>query len=258
MKTRLVTALYDIDREKKGDGRTVEEYLKWMKETLKIKCDISVYTEKKFYNFILENRTNGYDCDIIIDEFTKIPFYKYNNRIKEIINSEEYKSKMNDTRRIECYLSEYNIIQYSKFDWIKRTIDKYSDYQFYFWVDAGISRFFDGFDLNKEWPDMKKIDVNKIVIQGNDNFKRFFDNLKPDTYIWDNKCLLSGGIFGGGKQVMIKLKEEVDLFVDFLFSKNCFNNEQFAFPIIMKKNPKMFNVIMSNNLTPMPIFKMIS
>lgn len=258
MKTRLVTALYDIKRDSKGDGRTITEYLSWLKETLKLKCDLTIYTEEKFKNFILENRTNGYDCDIIINDFTEVPFYKFNNKIKEIIESDYYKSKMNDINRIECYLSEYNVIQYSKFDWIKKTIEKNENYDFYFWVDAGISRFFNGFDLNQEWPNTKKLNINRIVIQGNYNFTRMFQNLVPENYIWDNNCLLSGGLFGGGKDVMLELNKQIEIFVDFLISNKCFNNEQFAFPIIMKNNPDMFDVLIHFDGTPMPIFKLIS
>lgn len=258
MKTRLVTALYDIKRDTKGDGRTIDEYLSWLKETLKLKCDLTIFTEEKFYNFILENRTNEYDCDIIVNDFTEIPFYKHNNRIKEIIQSEDYKNKMNDTNRIECYLSEYNVIQYSKFEWINQTILKQPNYDFYFWVDAGISRFFNGFNLNQEWPNLEKLNKNRVVIQGNYNFTRMFNSLIPENYIWDNNCLLSGGLFGGGKDIMIELNNEVNNFVEFLFKNNCFNNEQFAFPVIMKKRPDMFDVIIHYDGTPMPIFRLIS
>ena len=258
MKTRLVSALYDINRETKGDGRKIKDYLSWLKETLKLKCDLTIFTEEKFKEFIIQNRTNGYDCDIIVQDFDKIPFYKFNSKIKEILESPFYKYNMKDTNRIECYLSEYNVIQYSKFEWIKNTIIKNPDYEYYFWVDAGISRFFNGFDLNQEWPNPKKLKKDKIVIQGNYNYIRMYPNLDIEKYIWDNNCLLSGGLFGGGKEVMSKLYDEVNNFVDFLFLKNCFNNEQFSFPIISKKNPEMFDVLIHNDGTPMPIFKLIS
>ena len=258
MKTRLVTALYDINRETKGDGRSISEYLIWLEQTLKLKCDLTVFTEKKFEDFVKRHRNNGYDCEVVVCNFDEIPFYKYNEKIKNIIFSENYKFKMKDTNRIECYLSEYNVIQYSKFDWITDVINRHNNYDFYFWIDAGISRFFGDFDLKNPWPNIKKIEKDKITIQGNNNFLQKFNTLDVNNYIWDNNCLMSGGIFGGGKDVMLHLNQEVNEFVYFLFQNECFNNEQFAFPVIMKKNSNMFNVVTIFDGTPMPIFKFLS
>ena len=49
MTATAITALYDIDREKNGDGRSISDYLNWFKETLKLDINLVIYTEKKFY-----------------------------------------------------------------------------------------------------------------------------------------------------------------------------------------------------------------
>lgn len=258
MKVKIITALYDIDRENKGDGRKMSDYLTWFKETLKLKCDMSIYIEEKFKSFVEENSKSDYKREIIIQQFSETPFYKNNEKIKKIISSNSYKSKMKDVNRIECYLSEYSIIQYSKFGWITNEIEKDDSYDLYFWMDAGFSRFFYDFDLNSVWPGQKNIPADKITIQGNYNYISMFPTLNINDYMWDNNCLLSGGLFGGGKEVMKKLHSEVNNVVNLFFMNNCFNNEQFAFAIINKKYINMFNVIIHFDGTPMPIFKILS
>jgi hypothetical protein len=253
----LVTALYDIDREKKGDGRAISDYLKWISETLKLKSSITLFTESKFEEQIKQFLKRRTDCNVIIEEFNELPFYKKNDEIKKILQSDFYKQKMKDTKRIECYMSEYNVIQYSKFDWLERVILSEPDFDYYFWIDAGISRFFDGFDTNKNWPNTKVI-KDKIIIQGNYNFINLFDNMEKKEYIWDNRCMLSGGLFGGTKNKMIFLKNEIHNQVNFLIQENCFNNEQILFPIILKDNPELFDIFINYEHKPMPIFKYLS
>ena len=45
-------------------------------------------------------------------------------QIKEILNTKEYISRIAYPTRVECKLAEYNIIQYSKFGWLKDAIDE--------------------------------------------------------------------------------------------------------------------------------------
>ena len=258
MRTKIITALYDIDRETKGDGRTLRDYLEWFKTTLKLKCDMSIYIEEKFYDFVKRHRDPELKTDIIIQNFNEIPYYPKLDKIKNILDSKEYKSRMRDPLRIECYLPEYNVIQYSKFDWVCFEIDKDPSYDIYMWMDAGFSRFFDNFDITQPWPNPNKLPIDKFTVQGNINFINRIDTLNVNEYIWDNNCLLSGGLFGGGKEIMKFMKDEIDKFVDFLFENQCFNNEQFGLASISKNNREKFNVILNLYGTPMPIFKILS
>jgi hypothetical protein len=176
MRIAIVTALFDINREKLGDGRKIDEYLSWFEKTLKLKCDFVVYTEEKFKKFVEKNRQEtDYKTTIVTQNLNKIPYFKYREVINLIINSLEYRSKIKDVNRIECNLPEYNAIQYSKFGWLEHTAQNYS-YDYIFWMDAGCSRFFDEFDLNKEWP-TKPPDLNKITIQGNINYVKSFNKM---------------------------------------------------------------------------------
>lgn len=258
MNSTIITALFDIGRDKNGDGRTIDQYLSWFDKTLSLNTPMVIYTEKKFKHFV-EQRRSSENTKIVIQNLTEIPYYKYKEKIESILNSQVYKSKIKDPNRIECNLSLYNIIQYSKFDWIKDVIDKNiceSDY--YFWMDAGCSRFFQNADLSKPWPSNKELmNHDKFLIQGNSN-TLYYPITSIENYVWDCNCILVGTLFGGSKDICIKMQELVNTeFVNYL-DRGITNNEQIILAILYKKYPNLFNVYIELNGQHLPLFKKLA
>jgi len=257
MKVRIITALFDIKRDEKGDGRKIEEYLNWFSETLKLKCDMTIYTEERFVEFVKQNRSNQFETDVVVQNLEDIPFYHWRNTINEIISSEDYKLKMKDTNRIECYLPEYNLIQYSKFGWLEQAVEKNINHDYFLWMDAGCSRFFNGFNFDLEWPNKSKLDINKFTIQGNSNYVRMFETLDVNQYIWDNNCVLVGTLFGGGREVINKLHQDINSIFQSMVEINCVNNEQFALAIFAKQNPNIMDTKILLDGTHLPLFTIL-
>jgi hypothetical protein len=259
MKTEIITALFDIGRDKIGDGRTMQDYLEWFETTLKLNTTMTIFIEEEFFSFVNERR-NPENTQIIIQKLEEVPFYNWKNKIEEIITSENYKSKMADIKRIECINPLYNVIQYSKFGWIKNAIELNKfDSDYFMWMDAGCSRFFDDVNILNPWPNVNKINIDKFLIGGNQNTFRFFPNLNIDKYIWDNNCTLAGGLFGGGKYLMLDVYEKImSIFKEHMIDNGCVNNEQFALSIMLKKYPEIFNVLMILNGSHLPLFKFLS
>ena len=52
MRAMITNALFDIGRQTRGDGRSVDQYLQWFEKTLQVKCDMTIYTEEIFKNFV--------------------------------------------------------------------------------------------------------------------------------------------------------------------------------------------------------------
>jgi hypothetical protein len=165
---------------------------------------------------------------------------------------------MRDTSRIECYLSEYNVIQYSKFGWLEQAALMHPDCDYLFWMDAGCSRFFGEFDMNSNWPNATKLDTSKITIQGNINFINLFHKINLDDYIWDNNCVVVGTLFGGGREVIKTLKKEIDSIFSYLLSQRCVNNEQFALAFFAKKFPNLMDIKIILNGKHLPLFESLS
>jgi len=254
----IITALFDIGREKLGDGRSMDQYLVWFEKTLQLKVPMIIYTEEKFKRFI-EERRNPENTEIRIQHLEEIPMYKHRESINKILNDSEYRSKIKDNSRIECNLDLYNIIQYSKFGWLQKEIKSGSASDFYFWMDAGCSRFFSDFDLSLDWPSLDKLDTEKFIIQGNINTQRIYNSMDTEEYKWDNNCILVGTLFGGIGSVVSRVSDLViDILEKEMLELNTINNEQIALAIIFKRNPELFNVHIDLAGDHLPLFKHLS
>ena len=145
----VVSALFNIDRV---DGRKWDEYLKWFDKTLQLKVPMILFITEDLVEFV-EERRGDLPTELIVDTIDDIPYYHLKDEIQDILDSEEYKENISDPDRIECKQAMYSVIQYSKFPWIKYAVEKNPhDTDYFFWLDAGGSRFFDNFDLTEQWP----------------------------------------------------------------------------------------------------------
>jgi hypothetical protein len=250
----VVTALFDIGREKFGDGRSTDQYLSWFEKTLELKSRMVIYTEEKFRSFI-EERRDPKHTKIKIQNLEEIPMYKHREKIGQILRDPGYLSKIKDNSRIECRLDLYNVIQYSKFGWIQEEIKEGSSSDFYFWMDAGCSRFFSDADLSQSWPNLKNIDPDKFIIQGNINTSQIYPSMDIEKYKWDNNCILVGTLFGGkGDAVSIVSDLTVKILEEEMLENGMVNNEQIALAILFKRNPELFSAYINLNGEHLPLF----
>lgn len=258
----IVTAFFDINRDKNGDGRTISEYLQWIKQTLKLNCNLYVVTEEKFHDFFIENRPHNYPMHVKVIKFEESNYYKYYNQIKNILSLSDYKSKIMHPNRVECVLPEYSIIQYSKFHYLQMAINDnpYNSLSF-FWMDAGISRFFLDVNVSNSYPsksvqDFLFINSDKFFIQKRHDLEYYPIN---DTFIWNSANLLIGTMFGGDKDIIIKIGNKVeDVFVNKMLAHNNVNNEQLALAIVWKQFPELFITVPNLYGGHLSIFKLFA
>jgi hypothetical protein len=260
MSVTIVSAFFDINRDTKGDGRRLQEYMEWIKQTLQLNCNLYIITESRFINFMKAVRPAEYLNKTVFkaDTLENAMYYKYLPRMREIINSPEYKSRIMHPDRVECKLPEYNVIQYSKFGWLLDAIQE-NPFQsdVFFWMDIGISRFFENMNLALEYPNPKKLERlissggdgemesdmenDRFMIQKRHDLESF--NI-DDEFIWRSDNLLKGGMFGGSISSIYKLSKSVEqVFQEQLLGKECVNNEQVALSLIYNKHPDWFNLV---------------
>ena len=261
--TTIVTAFFDINREENGDGRKIIDYLSWIKKTLQLNCNMYIVTESKFVDFMKEHRPKGYNTFIKEDTFENADYYKYLPKMMEILNSNAYKDKIAYPNRVECKLPEYNVIQYSKFGWLNDAI-KNNPFktEYFFWMDAGISRFFQNMNISMRFPCLsKQQDVlnkfgKKFIIQQRHDLQTYTIN---DEFIWKADNLFKGGMFGGEKNIVLEIKKEVErIFVKEMLDKNNVNNEQLALALLWKQKPELFSVIPDINSHPCVLLPVLS
>lgn len=260
-KFTLVSSLFNINREKM-DGRSWDEYLKWFDITLKLKCPMVLFVSEDLVPFINARRIN-IPTHVITHSVQEIPYYYLKDNLDVIINSDEYKNKILDPDRIECQQSIYSIIQYSKFKWLEKAIEKNPfNSKFFFWIDAGASRFFEDYDLTLEYPSTNAIKAldemgNKFLIQMNMEF--YEDLAKSDfldsKYLLDNRSYVLGSIFGGTSNKVLKVGKDVENVLLYEMLQNQFvNNEQIALGYLVKVNPNDYEIYERYDYKHMSLF----
>lgn len=247
--TTIVTALFDINRQQYGDGRSFEKYLEWLPETLSLSSNYVIYTEDKVVPYIPKKD----NIKVIVSPLEEVPLYHKHDQIESILKNPEYLNKIKDPHRVECVLPLYNIIQYSKFEWLKRTISENPfNSQYFFWMDSGCSRFFNG--LSSTFPNLNKLPP-KFLIQGNVNTDR---TPIDENYKWMSDCVLVGTFFGGPTKYVVEVSDLILKFLqEEMLDQNMINNEQIALAYICKRNLSLFNVYIHLNGQHLPLLKIL-
>lgn len=245
----IVSALFNIRREGM-DGRTWEDYLKWFDITLKLNCPMVLFVTEDVRKFIEERRTY-IPTEIIVQTIEDIPYYHLKEQLDDIIGSQDYKDKISDPDRIECQHSMYSIVQYSKFKWLERAIQENPfNSKFFFWLDAGASRFFENYDLSLQYPSENALDAlkemgDKFLIQMNMEYYKDLSNASTlsEEYLLDNRSYVLGSMFGGGKFSLLKVAKDIeDVLLNQMISNQFVNNEQIVLGYLVKKNPDDFEI----------------
>lgn len=257
----IVSSLFNIKREGM-DGRTWEEYLEWFDITLKLKCPMILFVTEDLVDFINQRREE-YNTKVIVQTIEEIPYYYLREGIDNILESEEYKNKISDPNRIECQHSMYSIIQYSKFKWLERAVNEnpfMSEY--FFWMDAGGSRFFEKYDLSEEYPSPNALEAldqmgDKFLVQMNMEYYKDLaeSSVLPKKYLLDNRSYIMGSMFGGTKNSTQKVSQYVeDVFLNEMIGNNFVNNEQIALGYLVKKYSEDFETYERYNGKHMALF----
>lgn len=246
----IVTSLYDINRESL-DGRDWNTYIDWFKKTLSIKCPMVIFVDEKTEKIVRDYRKEVDEKTLVItSQLSQSPYYSFKERMDTIIDSSEYKNNVKDPNRIECKSSLYNIVQYSKFYWLETAsaLNPF-DTDFFLWLDAGISRFFDpvGLSIDSRYPQLTSLDREVIKDR---MFLQIYMSAYPElansemldeSYLSDNRSYVTGGIIMGSGESISKVKSGIDdILENLMINKGIINNEQIALGYLIKKNPELF------------------
>jgi len=243
----IVTAFFDIGREQNGDGRKLADYLAWINKTLQLNCNLYIATEERFRTFFEENRPSAYKDKTFIKiiQLSDSHYYRYLDQMRAIVGTPEYKARIAYPNRVECVLPEYNVIQYSKFDYLRMAIEANPfKSEYFFWLDAGASRFFQHIDASNPFPSPLglnniKSSGNLFIAQGRIDLATYqFDE---SQFIWTADNLIFGGMFGGKADIVIEIGTLLDqVFVEKMLGQGNVNNEQLALALIWNKNRDKF------------------
>jgi len=234
----VVTSFYDIRNMENNTSKnkTTDTYLEKGKFILELPCNLIIFTEEKFREFIIDHRKDFLDKTVIITQpLDETYYWKY----KEII------CKLQDTYIItnrDKYKDTplYIILIYSKFYFLEKSIelDPYNTSKF-LWIDFGITHVAQNSNLIYNWLGKisDKIRLMEMVPYNSENPKEYFKK------IYHNHA---AGLISGSKAYMLNF---IDLFrnlVNKVIDNGWYQLDEALITIIVNKYPDYFDIYYGN------------
>lgn len=148
----IVTAFFDIGRgnlPKTMHGRhipgyqnrTVDDYFSFFANLAKIENDMIIYTTPNLKDRILELRQNRTTKVVCFDSYLPTEFEEAKEKIKTIMESSEYYSKVHNPHLIEYWNPDYVLVNIFKSYYVSHAIENLLvDTDLTAWIDFGYCR----------------------------------------------------------------------------------------------------------------------
>lgn len=249
----IITAYLDLSVFLKS--KTPSIYLSYFSNLLKLKNDLIVFYDEKIENEIknlidIQNKKNitlfKINKDFLIE---KIHSWKYLDSVKQILQSDYFinlkikRPCRGTTPEVNC--AEYNLINYSKLDFINYVIDnKISNHEYYAWVDFGLLREDNFLPEDLIYNPIECFSDNKAlhIIADRDIHLRW----RPTTdwnfeflYFWEK---LAGGHFFSHRNNFKFIQEKFHEECEIMMQSNIVDDDQPVFFILKNKFPDLIKI----------------
>lgn len=249
----IVTALIHIGREG-VDGRTMEDYIQWFAETLKIPAPMVVYVEPGLVDMVKQLR-GPLPTKIVAQTLGTSPFGWSFPKVRDILESSGWKQTMKNPGDLTNKLPGYSIITNNKFAWLWNAMEENQfDTDMFFWIDGGLSRFFKNYDILQRQPHVRLIrDIRKsrkifTVIGGGK--EQYIHNalqgtkLPIEEVIGANMGVVMTGFFGGHISTMKHVSEyAMRTYLVEMIQKNRIDHDQSSIFLHFQDNPDKYLLI---------------
>lgn len=189
-------------------------------------------------------------------ELKDIYYMKYKDTVNKIVKDPEFLSKIQGKERLEIKLPVYNLLIMNKIRLLKRVANEnYFNSKIFLWIDAGCSRFYTDINILNKWPDVSKLNKNKMNIQIKETL---FNKITIDDLIYNNDHYTTATLFGGGKEIVEFFEKEMYNEFKYMLSKNCINNEQIILAVMYKKYSSTFNGFINKTSNHLQYFRHLS
>jgi len=237
----FVSTYFDISRL----DRPREEYFKWIRKTIQLNAPFIFFTQSKNKNElekIFKTKTNHF-YKIITIELEDLEYYSDFDRVKQILESQEYKDKILHPERIECVNPLYSIVIHSKLDFLLKAsqLNPFNTTKF-IWIDAGISRFFGNFKVKQKLTGRHLFDQSFFITIDCRAFEDRDFQMKNESLAWTARNFLLAGIMGGTREAISDIAYELRKKWKYLLEKRVVNNEQMNLLLVYFDRPNLFNL----------------
>ena len=156
-KFTIVTALLDIDRSKWNNfyKRDITQYFDYLYNVINLDCNFYIFMDSRYVDFfktIIKEKPNIFIKPVNISELS---LYKYKDRIKDIMENNNYNNipfdtSLSTTTCPELTIPEYNIVVNSKVEFIKLAYnDNIYNSDYFLWIDSGYGH--SKINIPKKW-----------------------------------------------------------------------------------------------------------
>lgn len=250
MDITFCTLFFDIGRgEWSNFTLHSNTYMYWFKNLLSLDIKLYIETEEKFVDIIKENR-KAFDPEfkktiIKVKELKELEAYKkYNIKLENLMFSEEFKKKAHhDVPEMTKPL--YNVLMFNKLCTLQNAIEENPyNTEYFSWVDTGFIRDETWPIDNKQWPDLKALNLKQDRI-------RFFcidDNILKGLTNKEFHCLsqiryLKGTIFFLHKSCLDWLLHTFDNKVEDCLKNNFIGSDEKIFDLCYLESPESFEIV---------------
>ena len=253
----MVTALMDLNRP----GRGIETYLPWLRATLQLNAPFVVYTDDALVPRVMRMlweediawRVRVVACDLNATYYgSLVP------RMRAAFATREFQTKMSHPNRYECVNPLYNVIMYSKFEWMVEvaTENVFGSEEFY-WIDAGLWRFYaprtsvedpssalkvaalsNTFLESRHAIVKAALDANRVLVHGAP-FLLTYPPAKWNSIWWVSLPPFAMGLFAGTLGPLTELRAAVRWAFNEMLARNAPNNEQLAMGLVWRTRPEL-------------------
>ncbi|ELX06413.1 WlaTC/HtrL family glycosyltransferase [Acinetobacter baumannii] len=241
-KITVVTAFFDIGREnwtvEKGFPdylfRTPDSYINYFKYLALLNNEMIIFTSEKFKEKILEIRENK-PTHVVVVNYPE-DFLKYRNRIEEIQNSNEFKSRVSPKQIInpEYWSPDYTLVTNLKSYFVKRAIESnLITNNLVAWIDFGYCRDIQTLNGVQEW----KYDFDEEKVH-------FFTLKKIPKLtkervlkaIFENEVFIIGGVAIASKEKWLELQKIIYSCQLELLNENIVDDDQGIYLMALLKS----------------------
>lgn len=246
----VVTALYDIGREQRGDGRTFDQYLQWFAKTVQLNVPMVIFVDPKHESFVKTHRPKGCLTKLVLAPFIQAPCFGMMEKMRLILESWGNNKLYPFRTDLAMKMPEYQVVIHSKFGWMQQAINENPFHsEIFIWLDAGSSRFWEfktesKLDPTKPWPHTSWLlpikNSNRVWIQRDAFFNCSFGPVAIGLSI----SSVNASTFAANTSTMKRLCVMMhDFLQKEMLSKNRLDNEQVALSILRTRHPELFCIV---------------
>jgi protein YibB len=222
--------------------RDTEKYFEYFEELAKIKNPMVVYTTKEYAERISDIRKkNGLEDKtsvVVLDTFMPKEFEPLKERVKEVLDSPDFYSKVDKPHFVEYWWPEYIMIQFMKVFYINHAIQNgFVKTDLTAWIDFGYCRNTTTLPVSQEWKysfDPEKIHLFSL---------RPIEPQRPiDDIIYRGDVYIMGCHMVAGTHKWEEFMKLVNGCMDMLLKHNLVHYDQTLYLMAYLTKPEIFEL----------------